>query len=581
MHDMENEQKLEIIEDVKDKLRNSDIEEMILSMNDKEKFRLLSRNKNDIKVLSAVLSTFTEFSGKENVYLNKFLQSIGTAKDDRNFIIKIMANFGSRAIPIEDINLLSSNSLNFFGKEEIYNMIKYYVFTGDKKINVDMVLTNPGLFKKYEQFRQKFSSPKQMKVMDLVDTIEEFSINKGLIEECMLGDELTKEEEKILKKCLKDKIVSIDGRHELKKFPQERYEKIKQLIDADFDEAMVYLFTGMGKGEYDIKVKEYINISKNAMNDFDEQQDFAIIQVIDKMMRVINDMNVEKKREVLNIYNDELLNEFTDKGSYVAKLHEAFNDVEIKVRKAYGKELAETLKNDKLPLVEKQDKLDIIRLNGENFKLLIHGIDAYGKGTGKFERREVGKTYLCTSLISEDNLGRAPAGLYYGFHNIGANALVMEGSNDIFSYASDNSLNVSSKRNTEFMNINKLIETSDPRWHNELVLWREYIEEDGSMRNITPDYVVCFNMLTQVAREEATRIGVPVIVINEKAYEKTKVIRYVEEKVQNSYSEISQQMMKILQNSTKRCSALIQKDAMEKMIIEMEKEIRNTKVLEH
>ena len=110
---------------------------------------------------------------------------------------------------------------------------------------------------------------------------------------------------------------------------------------------MVYLFTGMGKGEYDIKVKEYINISKNAMNDFDEQQDFAIIQVIDKMMRVINDMNVEKKREVLNIYNDELLNEFTDKGSYVAKLHEAFNDVEIKVRKAYGKELAETLKNDK------------------------------------------------------------------------------------------------------------------------------------------------------------------------------------------------------------------------------------------
>ena len=86
-------------------------------------------------------------------------------------------------------------------------------------------------------------------------------------------------------------------------------------------------------------------------------------------------------------------------------------------------------KQDKMPEAQ-TDEIDkevkVIKLKDEKFKMLIHGIDAYGNGSGKFEKREVGKSYICTSLISQDYTGHAFARRYYGFSNVGENALVEE-----------------------------------------------------------------------------------------------------------------------------------------------------------
>ena len=123
-------------------------------------------------------------------------------------------------------------------------------------------------------------------------------------------------------------------------------------------------------------------------------------------------------------------------------------------------------------------------MKDEKFKMLIHGIDAYGNGSGKFEKREVGKSYICTSLISQDYTGHAFARRYYGFSNVGENALVEEKNYDMYSEAkSTNSLEVTSMHGSTFLTSNRMIEATER--YNEVVLWREYMEDDGEKKEIS------------------------------------------------------------------------------------------------
>ena len=191
----------------------------------------------------------------------------------------------------------------------------------------------------------------------------------------------------------------------------------------------------------------------------------------------------EKISKILEVYNDELKGEFTEGGSEIAKIRHVFEDIEIKIRKLYGNELKKSLLNDELPECQENEDIKLINLEGQDFKMLIHGIDAYGAGTGIFEKREVGKTYLCTSLISEKHLKRATAARYYGFRNIGSNALVEEGCQDIYSQANgDNSLEVTAGNDMKFFLSEKLLELSDS--YNEVVLWREYLGDNGQMQEL-------------------------------------------------------------------------------------------------
>ena len=204
--------------------------------------------------------------------------------------------------------------------------------------------------------------------------------------------------------------------------------------------------------------------------------------------------------------------------------------------------------------------------------MLIHGIDAYGAGTGMFEKREVGMTYLCTSLISEKHLKRANATRYYGFRNIGSNALIEEGCQDIYSQANgDNSLEVTAGQDMKFLLPEKLLDLSDS--YNEVVLWREYLGDNGQMQELKPDYLVCFNTIAQGDREEAKRLDIPIVLIDEKAYSKgeKEYGNDIVENIEQNHVSFGNSLISILEKAKDNCSASSQHEVMEKIVEEIRK----------
>ena len=341
---------------------------------------------------------------------------------------------------------------------------------------------------------------------------------------------------------------------------------------------MIYLFTGMSGDEYQEEVKDYVDGASNAMNDFSENTDFAIVKTISQTMKLISQMELSKKKSLLNLYNKELLREFSSKGSFVSKIHDAYDDIDVKIKKAYGKELSTSLKEANNFVLEEKDGVQIIDFKGQDFKMLIHGVDAYNSGSGRFEKREVGKSYICTTLISQKNMMRADAKCYYGFDEIGDNALIFEGTKDIFSRADTyNSLEVKAARNLDFNKAENLIDKTEEKTYNEVTLWREYLDQNDKMKDIEPNYVVCFNEITQADREEAKRLGIPIVLIEEKEYEKNLKNNFAgkvnnEKLPSHAQGDAKIEMLNILKNADQYCRPSYQKDAMEKIIKEIEKE---------
>ena len=194
-------------------------------------------------------------------------------------------------------------------------------------------------------------------------------------------------------------------------------------------------------------------------------------------------------------------------------------------------------------------------------------------------------SYICMSLISDKKLYRAEAKRYYGFKHIGSNALIHEGKNDIGSYAQNtNSLEVTSGDSAEF---DIADDFNEGEYYNEIDLWREYLGDDGQMKDIWPEYIVCFNNVTQEDKEEAKRLGIPIVLIDEKAYEKNiKKNKEIQEEVNKEesieqipqeYAKTQKSMLEILKESASKCSALSQQEALMKIVSEMEKQLKQEK----
>jgi len=560
---------------------HGDLVEMIApSENDEGKIKLIE-SYSDVLSDNNFGSIVAGFSGLKNEterYLVEFLHRIGYSTENLEVSFKILSAFGVSTFNKENRSLLTDRGIKFFGEEMVYSLFKYYIFGGDR-INIDKLLETPKLFEEYKDFRKTFVLGRQMEVMDIRAAIGEFIQYTDLIEEC-LHSQLNDEELKMLQGALKEKVVDIGNKEELRDFPQKRRESIERMIETSPEDAITYLFAGMGAREYDRNVRDYIGnaqINSTIETFSDEGAALSIIKAMNEFVNLVRAMEPEKRKEVLKIYNEELANEFTEQGSWVANGRDAFEDIEVRMRKLYGQELSSALRKRTLPMPNvEEDGVQIIRLMGEEFKLLIHGIDAFGKGSGKFEKREVGMAYLCTSLISDQHLKRAKAGRYYGFQNIGGNALIEESTNDMHSYAKDeNSLEVTSFRGNRFLTTDKMLENTDDGRYNEVVLWREYLGEDGKMYDVFPDYIVCFDNISQADREEAKRIDKPIVLIDTRAYERKQkpeksMARGSISETFEKYGETKVNMMKILRNASERCSALSQQEAIEKIVNEME-----------
>ena len=149
----------------------------------------------------------------------------------------------------------------------------------------------------------------------------------------------------------------------------------------------------------------------------------------------------------------------------------------------------------------------------------------------------------------------------------------------IYSQANgDNSLEVTAGNDMKFFLSEKLLELSDS--YNEVVLWREYLGDNGQMQELKPDYLVCFNTITQGDKEEAKRLNIPIVLIDEKAYskEEKEYGKNIVENIEQNYVPFENSLISILERAKDNCSASSQYEAMEKILEEIRsKEKEHTK----
>ena len=185
---MNNKDKLEILEKCLNKVDTEAATFLANSLSNSEKMYLLANSNDRSKILTSILSTYHEITKDVEKYGDELLKITGVDIANREFAFKLISNFGAKVITKDTSQLLSTRALEFFGEDNIYSIFKYYIFTGDKMVDISEVLEKPELFRKYKIIRQKDTEKKQMSVMDLVDSIEEFNNKEDLISEYIKED---------------------------------------------------------------------------------------------------------------------------------------------------------------------------------------------------------------------------------------------------------------------------------------------------------------------------------------------------------------------------------------------------------
>ncbi|MBQ9796044.1 MAG: hypothetical protein IJW36_03725 [Clostridia bacterium] len=504
----------------------------------------------------------------------------------REIVDKILQNFGLYvSINQNAVQLLSPQSIACMGEENVYQLFKYCVVTNTLP-DTSKIMENPDLFNAYQQFRKENFPQDSLDVVNMKNTFIEFNKYYNLIANCLTID-LSDQEKQMLVSVLGDKNIEISSKEELLNYPVKRSEYIDELMNTKVEDAIAYILTGKKWGEFSELSNLFHGESslENALNDFgDELQDeIILIMAMKEIMDLIKNESKETQKIILSNLKLSLEQEFSIQGSPIAEMRNVVPEFGSRLRTLYGKELQKSLIDSQLPPAQKSKGVDVINLNGQDFKLLVHGLNAYGAGTANYEHNEVGKAYICTSLISHRNTARARAGIYYGFKNISSKSLALEASGDMSSYASNNSLEITTKRPiVMFASTEKLLQEGfQTQRYNEIVLYRDQVDEQGNIKPITPDYIVAFGKISAQDRAEAKRLNIPIVLINERKYRKQIEQQKKEQREETLVSEpkqevvvevsvLREQMMRIIQQARNCCTASQQ----EAIKLEIEKQFK-------
>lgn len=169
-------------------------------------------------------------------------------------------------------------------------------------------------------------------------------------------------------------------------------------------------------------------------------------------------------------------------------------------------------------------KIDYIQVYNAPFVALAHTMNAYGGG-GKISyfknRRTIGKSYICLTMIDETN--QTLAGGYTKdiddvtllFSDFSLSQYVISSNEDLYSDGYSNSLNVKCEKRYRInvKPVRKLITLK--KVHNECVLYRENIN-GGSL--YPSGVLVTGIMPTQEEKQAAAYLGVPLVKLYKKKY---------------------------------------------------------------
>ena len=464
----------------------------------------------------ALLSTFIE---KSNAYYSLFYECdynsfeilFEAYKNDKtlnsNFISfipgDILLSYIDKTDNEEDIITILNNSGNarkefFLNDSRGYKYIKEgkvypELIINDKiKLSNDIVGSYPILnalkSPNIVEFRNKFNNfikiNPSYKLEDMLNKYEDsvinkFDINTGLISDFNGIDDIDSLNEKL--KQLNDNYLLFNLntknniKDELKKVSEEKVSQL--IIDRLFKDN--YYNVGININEM---LRYQDSIGENIFDDetislYKNVSDWSGLSMIDK----------------LNIYN-------TYKNSNLnTKFYEDINKCRIHSYDRIKDELyIPNVKNDQL---SKKYGVDIYYLDGENFSMVVRGLNKKYKEKSSLKRE-------CFSLINNDNTSTINSEYHYGYYNFDVNKIFSVSEQDAFSW--DRLDEGNNKRINRIMTSDELASYSDI---NEI-----QIKKDDTA--LHPDYVVAFNKISLDEVEEASRLNIPIVLINKKKYNK-------------------------------------------------------------
>lgn len=294
--------------------------------------------------------------------------------------------------------------------------------------------------------------------------------------------------------------------------------------------------------------------TKKIIGEFGLNSDlFLEILLEDNVIDVTEEATIVTINEILNVQNISDMERFKD----IEKLGNIVNltEIAVKIKRYIGKTFKESLfhsdgkKKEGIQYsttkgLDDSDMLnidgepftssytiDVVELEGIDFKLLIHKLHTYDPKFTNYAARIMkkpelwnkleGASTLSTSMISDNHMscvGHGGSGfVYYGFSNISDESLMLMGPSDIYVSHGGRLLEPSSNRDTKYMVPDALQAMSNG--YNEVALGRKSSSSKEHGHRLQPTCIICFDgHINDDARRAAQYFKIPIYMINRTKY---------------------------------------------------------------
>ena len=339
-------------------------------------------------------------------------------------------------------------------------------------------------------------------------------------------------------------------------------ERIQELKDIVFQ-----LLCNKTYNQIDNLLNQFLNIERidellDCIKNQDIKNELENYRVFIELIETIFNMySIENLINLANSLNDSTLKENND----IDKIWTSFNNIEAEAKRLFGEEIREAVthfnelenREDTQIITDSTDerrenaqvivhkgkysseefeydgdnyygKVDLIELNGTPFITFVHVLNAYGFGAklADFKNpRLIGKTYICTSAMSDENAGWAkrPAtdinNVAVLFSNFNSDQLALASERDIGSNGANNDMELTSWYKSNLRPVRKIINQTykGNGGYNEYVFYRE----DNQGNTIYPSAILVQESEPSEGEiQAAIYLGVPLVKINKEKYTK-------------------------------------------------------------
>lgn len=459
-------------------------------------------------------------------------------------------------------------------KEIQYNFLKNIAIIETYKDQLSqMIQRNPNLLYTINFNLLQFMNPKSLEILSKYDRIRDISLeklaySKGHIEETtnLLQERLNHPEEeiyKLLELCSKFESEDIAKEFWNRFSPQEAIY-LAGYKNRIFSHEIQYINDATLESMKNISIYEEERFRKIIDNPSSTKE-----EVLDVYMHKFFGTSLEKIREQVEIYGSDLpkiIKHYTSKETltdrerielyslkHIQYIKEIINIEDVGTLRNLFEELskdpelkpniiANLMINDYLKVAYTKEKNEsLYALRGEDiikrivydkssipvykptqdFNMLITIVGAYIKSSSLGEhpyaewndKEKNTSKDICTSIIGNDNLSMASNkdNIKFGFIGLRDSDIREEAPYDLSSNA--NTIIVNTLRESQFKTTQG-IKDCTRYGHNEILLERQIVQEDGTYVKRQPDYIVAINKITTKDKRAAKEFGIPIVYID-------------------------------------------------------------------